>query len=63
MTVRIQVTQGGLALPISDDGVGFDDEETFAGHLGLKSLRERAGNLGGELHLASAPVRGWPPVP
>jgi PAS domain S-box-containing protein len=41
--VRIQATQGGLALLVSDDGVGFDDEETSAGHLGLKSMRERAG--------------------
>jgi hypothetical protein len=32
----------GIALEVSDDGAGFDPGEDFPGHLGLKSMRERA---------------------
>jgi signal transduction histidine kinase len=36
-----------IALEVSDDGAGFDPGEDFSGHLGLKSMRERAARLGG----------------
>lgn len=48
----------GLALEISDDGRGFDPNGSFPGHLGLRSMRERAARLGGSLEIRSTPGRG-----
>lgn len=48
----------GIALEVSDDGAGFDPGEDFSGHLGLKSMRERATRLGGTLQVESAPGEG-----
>ncbi|MGH3145681.1 MAG: sensor histidine kinase, partial [Rubrobacter sp.] len=50
--------RGVIALEVSDDGVGFDPEGSFSGHLGLKSMRERATRLGGTLRVESAPGEG-----
>jgi signal transduction histidine kinase len=47
-----------LALDIRDDGVGFDPDGAFPGHLGLRSMRERVARLGGTLLIDSAPGRG-----
>jgi len=47
-----------LALEIRDDGIGFDPDGAFPGHLGLRSMRERASRLGGTLVIDSAPGRG-----
>jgi signal transduction histidine kinase len=44
-----------ITLQISDDGAGFDPTGFFPGHLGLKSMRERAERLGGTLEIESAP--------
>ena len=38
-----------VTLEISDDGMGFDAKGQFPGHLGLRSMRERASHLGGTL--------------
>lgn len=51
-----------IVLRISDNGRGFDlqgvaSEET-AGHLGLVSMKERAGRVGGRLDITSAPGAG-----
>ena len=45
---------------MSDDGVGFqpDDPELRSRRLGLTSMEERAGRLGGRLEIHSAPGRG-----
>ncbi len=48
----------GLALQVGDDGIGFDPEAAFPGHLGLSSMRERAQALGGALDIVSAPGCG-----
>ena len=48
----------GIALEVSDDGVGFDPGTSFPGHLGLQSMRERAARVGGELRVRSAPGQG-----
>jgi signal transduction histidine kinase len=37
-----------------DDGVGFDAGGDFPGHLGLRSMRERASRLGGRLTVESS---------
>lgn len=47
-----------LALNISDDGGGFEPDRSFPGHLGLRSMRERAARLGGTLAIDSAPGAG-----
>ena len=47
-----------LTLEVSDDGVGFDTQGDFPGHLGLHSMRERVSRLGGTLELESSPGGG-----
>jgi signal transduction histidine kinase len=47
-----------ITLEVSDDGIGFDAIGEFPGHLGLRSMYERASRLGGMLDVASAPARG-----
>jgi PAS domain S-box-containing protein len=47
-----------IGLEISDDGAGFDARGDFPGHLGLRSMRERASRLGGTLEVDTAPGRG-----
>ena len=53
------VCEGGrITLEVSDDGVGFDPGGEFPGHLGLRSMRERAQRIGGTLTLESEPGAG-----
>ena len=40
---------GRIVIEVSDDGVGFDTGDEFPGHLGLRSMRERAQEQDGEL--------------
>jgi signal transduction histidine kinase len=47
-----------ITLEISDDGVGFDANGEFPGHLGLKSMRERVARQSGTLDIASGPGEG-----
>jgi PAS domain S-box-containing protein len=47
-----------FVLEIDDDGVGFDSEAAFPGHLGLRSMRERVMRLGGVFSVASQPGQG-----
>jgi PAS domain S-box-containing protein len=57
---------GQLELRVRDDGKGFDPSATFAGHLGLHSMRERAAAVGGTLDIQSTPGEGtlvWMHVP
>jgi PAS domain S-box-containing protein len=56
--VRLECGDDGIALEVTDDGVGFDGDGAFPGHLGLRSMRERVEALGGTLDVASAPGRG-----
>jgi signal transduction histidine kinase len=58
--ITVTVTNGGssLALEVSDNGRGFDPAATFAGHLGLSTMRSRASDIGAKLLIDSAPGRG-----
>ena len=56
--LKLEELPEGYTLGISDDGVGFDARNDFPGHLGLKSMRERATRLGGTLEVASEPGHG-----
>ncbi|MBL8163806.1 MAG: GAF domain-containing protein [Anaerolineae bacterium] len=46
--------QAGYSLEISDNGLGFDTSQVFPGHLGLKSMQERAAALKGLIQIESA---------
>ena len=48
----------GYALEMTDNGKGFDSSESFPGHLGLKSMRERTASLHGSFHIESAQGQG-----
>jgi GAF domain-containing protein/two-component sensor histidine kinase/HAMP domain-containing protein len=56
--VRLETNGDGVALEIGDDGVGFDPRGEFPGHLGLRSMRERAEKAGGTFAAESAPGQG-----
>jgi signal transduction histidine kinase len=47
-----------LVLRVNDDGKGFDPAQPFPGHLGLRSMRERATTVGGTLEVKSTPGAG-----
>ena len=56
--VRLDTDGDGVALEIGDDGLGFDPRGEFPGHLGLRSMRERAEKAGGTFAVESAPGQG-----
>jgi len=58
--VDIDLVHEGSAveLCIRDDGMGFNPEETFAGHYGLSMMRERAEAAGAQLSITSQPGHG-----
>jgi len=47
-----------VELRIRDDGLGFNPEETFAGHYGLSMMRERAESAGAQLSITSRSGHG-----
>lgn len=63
ITIAVRRMAGGLALSVSDDGIGFDVQQAGAqaaqsGRLGLIGMRERAALLGGTLDITSVPGQG-----
>jgi PAS domain S-box-containing protein len=58
VSLFLDANERQVTLEIQDDGVGFDAQGSFPGHLGLRSMRERAERLGGEFELESAPGEG-----
>jgi signal transduction histidine kinase len=55
--VDVGAADGRLSVRVEDDGIGFDRTDARRG-IGLASMHERAGELGGELSVTSAPGRG-----
>lgn len=57
---EVQLTCGDAAiiLEVKDNGLGFDPNGPFPGHLGLRSMRERAERMGGTFEVESAPGNG-----
>jgi signal transduction histidine kinase len=47
-----------IILEVRDNGKGFDPSAPFPGHLGLRSMRERATKMGGTLTIESLPGQG-----
>lgn len=58
VNVRLVAGDRLIVLEVCDDGVGFDPSGEFPGHLGHRSMRERAEGLGGTLTIASTMERG-----
>jgi signal transduction histidine kinase len=56
--LRLSHDKESIVLEVSDDGLGFDPTGSYPGHLGLRSMRERAARLGGVLNVESAPGQG-----
>lgn len=57
-TVSLVTVDGNIILEVTDDGIGFDPQAHFPGHLGVQSMRERVEGIGGELTVTSAPGVG-----
>jgi signal transduction histidine kinase len=58
VNVQLETSDGTVRVEIGDDGVGFDTLGEFPGHLGLRSMRERAEKAGGTFTVESAPGQG-----
>lgn len=59
LRLHLTIADGGLALIVSDDGLGFNVQEGEAmGHFGLTGMRERAELVGGQLIIESRPGQG-----
>jgi signal transduction histidine kinase len=58
VTVRLYERDGAPALDVEDDGVGFEQSQSFPGHMGLVSMQERATSIGYSLCVDSAPGKG-----
>ena len=56
--VRLRSERRAVLLEIEDNGVGFDPQREYPGHLGLHSMRERAARLEGRLEIDSVPGHG-----
>jgi signal transduction histidine kinase len=55
--ISVEIMPGQFRLWVRDDGVGFDESRTYGGN-GLRNLRRRAAELGGEVHIESRAGRG-----
>ena len=56
--VGIATTGGTVSIVVSDDGRGFDPAAVGPEHFGLRSMRGRVADLGGQLEITSTPGRG-----
>ena len=58
VSIQLLADDRGLTLEISDDGRGFDPGGPFPGHLGLRSMQERAAKTGATWEIESEVGRG-----
>jgi signal transduction histidine kinase len=58
LEVQLSCEADCLVLEVQDNGIGFNPEAAFPGHLGLRSMQERASSVGGSLAIISAPQKG-----
>ncbi len=56
--LKLETSASNIALEITDDGAGFDPNARFDGHLGQRSMRERAEAIGAHFDLETAPGAG-----
>jgi signal transduction histidine kinase len=57
VVVTLERANGSLVFTVADDGVGFGDGERRDG-MGITSMRDRVGAVGGRLEITSRPGRG-----
>lgn len=53
LQIRLTQTDSAVTLEVRDDGKGFDPNKLYSGHLGLKTMHERATDIGGALRIDS----------
>ncbi len=59
VTVQLRSSPAAIRLTVMDNGIGFSPgAASQRGGLGMTTMRERAGALGGELRVESAPTKG-----
>ncbi len=58
LNIQLLCDPEATLLEVSDDGIGFDPQMPYPGHLGLQSMRERAASFGGTVEILSAPGQG-----
>jgi len=58
VVLRLRTNAPETTLEVIDNGEGFNPKQSFPGHLGVQSMRERVTHLGGTLQIASAPGQG-----
>jgi PAS domain S-box-containing protein len=60
VTITFQKEERRIRILVADDGVGFDPGSVPPGQssFGLEVMRERAGQIGGEIRIDAAPGRG-----
>jgi len=58
VSVRVRFTDDEVRLSVIDDGAGFSSGRVGDSALGIVGMTERAGLLGGQLEVVSAPGRG-----
>jgi signal transduction histidine kinase len=56
--IQLCAAQGEIVLELTDDGVGFNPQAVYSGHMGLNSMRERAAQIGGTLEVESQAGQG-----
>ena len=56
--LTLELRSRRLALTIEDDGVGFEPADSGPGHMGLRSMQERADELSATLRVDSCPGGG-----
>jgi len=58
-TVRLEADRADIVLSVIDDGLGFDPQaERAMNGVGLISMRERVGQVDGQMTLTSKPNQG-----
>jgi signal transduction histidine kinase len=58
MAISLSQDDSTVDLEVTDNGRGFDPDETYPGHLGLRSMRERAARVGAALTIESGREAG-----
>jgi signal transduction histidine kinase len=59
VTIQLQINPEKIKLVITDDGIGFDPQDTSKrGGMGLSTMHERTATLGGEMLVLSVPEQG-----
>lgn len=58
VSLKLECDPSQIRLEICDNGVGFEPQQVYPGHLGLRSMRERTAQSKGEIQIQSAPGRG-----